>query len=78
VAPRQENIEELLHEPQEALLFEPMNASSLSAALKRLVADTSQAQRMGEAARAAVIQRRLLWTANAERVLAMVEPNSRP
>jgi glycosyltransferase involved in cell wall biosynthesis len=76
VAPRQENIEELLHEPQEALLFEPMNASSLSAALKRLVADASQAQRIGEAARAAVIQRRLLWTANAERVLAMVEPNS--
>ena len=72
VAPRQENIVELLKEGEEAVFFTPGNAASLAGALRDLAGDRERAARMGQNARAAVLARGRLWTNNAQRVVEMV------
>ncbi len=69
VAPRQENIQEILRDGEEARFFTPGNAQSLAAELRAVAGDPGMARRMGERARAAITDRGYLWTANAERVL---------
>ncbi len=71
VAPRQENIEELLDE-EAAEFFTPGDAASLAAALASLSGDRARAQAMGRHARQLLFSRGYLWTANAERVVEMV------
>ena len=73
VAPRQENIVELLKEGDEAVFFTPGNAASLTGVLRDLAGDRERAARMGQNARAAVLARGRLWTNNAQRVMEMVE-----
>ena len=68
VAPRQENVEELLRDGKEALLFTPGDGGSLGRALAELVHDKARRRALGEAALAAVHQRGLLWTNNADAV----------
>ena len=68
-APRQENIREILREGDEALLFTPGDARSLTEALRALASDEAMARRMGERARQAIVERRYLWKANAQRVI---------
>ena len=69
VAPRQENIQELLREGEEAQFFRAGDADSLADALKALVNDPAKVRRMGQLARAAITGRGFLWTANAKRVV---------
>ena len=71
VAPRQENICELLEEGSEALFFEPGNAASMGDALQELVRDRNMAKRLGEAARTAIDKRRYLWIENGRRVVRL-------
>jgi glycosyltransferase involved in cell wall biosynthesis len=77
VAPRQENIQELLSEDAEALLFSPGSAASLAIALRRLVNGPSESARLGSAARKAIETKRLLWSENARRVADLL-PSSLP
>lgn len=73
VAPRQENIQEILKDRDEALLFAPGDAQSMAEALRAVAGDPVMASQMGARARAAITERGYLWTANAERVMEMVE-----
>ena len=73
VAPRQENIQELLREGDEACYFAPGDASSLAQALTELVRDRRKASQMGRHAQAAISQRGYLWSANARKVAEMMQ-----
>jgi glycosyltransferase involved in cell wall biosynthesis len=77
VAPRQENIAELLGDGSEALLFEPGDERSLAGALRALITDREERRRLGEGALAAVHERGLLWTANARRILDLAAASRR-
>jgi glycosyltransferase involved in cell wall biosynthesis len=69
VAPRQENIQELLREGEEAEFFTPGDGKSLEAALMRLISDKDRAASLGSHAKAAITQRGYLWQRNAQRVV---------
>ena len=71
VAPRQENIQELLEE-REAEFFTPGKVESLAAALRAIVEDRARAEQLGRNARQAITERGFLWTQNAERVISML------
>jgi glycosyltransferase involved in cell wall biosynthesis len=73
VAPRQENIQDLLREGEEARFFTPGDAVSMGEALAGLVNDRDEAVRMGRKAREAIEGRGYLWTENARKVVEMVE-----
>jgi len=77
VAPRQENIAELLGDGSEALLFEPGDERSLAGALRALITDREERRRLGEGALAAVHERGLLWTANARRIVDLAAASRR-
>lgn len=72
VAPRQENVEELLTEGSEALLFSQRDAAGLGQALADLVNDPARRAAMGAMARAAIGRRGFTWTNNARRVIELV------
>ena len=72
-APRQENIQDLLREGEEARFFTPGDATSMGEALAGLVNNREESARMGRKAREAIEQRGYLWTANARRVVEIVE-----
>jgi len=69
VAPRQENIQEILREGEEAFFFSPGDAASMAAALKKAAADPTAARQVGERGRQAIARRGFLWRENAKRVL---------
>ena len=73
VAPRQENIQDLLEDGMTARLFTPGEAGSLGRALRSLADDPAEGKRLGARAAESIERRRLLWTANAEGVLGAVE-----
>jgi glycosyltransferase involved in cell wall biosynthesis len=73
VAPRQDNIAELVIDQQEALLFEPGSPDSLADVLKRLGGDAQLRTTMGKSARAAIFKRGYLWVNNAQRVIEAVQ-----
>lgn len=73
VAPDQPNLREVLTSGEQALLFEPGDSDGLCAALATLVGDADLRQRMGERARATLVERDLTWRGNVRRVLAAVE-----
>jgi len=72
VAPRQENIEELVDDGREAILFTRGDAESLSTALCRMVSDPEAVRVMGRRALESIGQREYLWTANARKVVDLV------
>jgi glycosyltransferase involved in cell wall biosynthesis len=72
VAPRQENIQEILREPDEARFFVPGDPQSLAEALRAVTSDNTIARRMGENARRAITERGYLWTTNAQRVASVI------
>jgi len=76
VAPRQENVEELLTDSSEALLFTPRDVASMGQALAELVNDSERRAAMGVLARAAIDRRGFTWTHNAQRVLEFVRTTS--
>ena len=73
VAPRQENIVEVLRDGEDASLFTPEDEASLGRALRALIRDAEAARRMGERAREAINRRGYLWLANARRVVETIE-----
>ena len=80
VAPRIANIEEILTEGSDSLLFEPDNVDDLAACISRLLADPTLRQSLGTAARRKV-ESGLTWDANAQRIVQIYEgtlraPNS--
>jgi glycosyltransferase involved in cell wall biosynthesis len=73
VAPRQENIEELVRAGREAELFEPNDHIDLSNALRRMVHDPAMRLYMGRNAQEAIETRGFLWMNNAKRVIDLAE-----
>jgi glycosyltransferase involved in cell wall biosynthesis len=71
VAPLQDNIRELVSE-EEAMFFTPRDVRSFCLALQTLARQVPRAREMGRKARAAVVSRGFLWTANARRAVEMV------
>lgn len=68
VAPRQPNIEEILVDGDNALLFDANTPGTLETALTRLCADPQLRQRLAGAAAATIGRRHLTWLDNARRV----------
>jgi glycosyltransferase involved in cell wall biosynthesis len=72
VAPRLDNIQDLVQDEHNGLLFTPESASSLAVVLRRLTADRALRASLGREARQTVVRDRT-WRANAERVVTLVE-----
>jgi glycosyltransferase involved in cell wall biosynthesis len=70
VAPRMPNIQDLVTEGEDGVLFEPDDVADLASALRLLVHDPLRRRKLAEAARRTVIAGRT-WRHNAERVLAL-------
>ncbi|MBS0366496.1 MAG: glycosyltransferase family 4 protein [Proteobacteria bacterium] len=69
VAPRQANIEEVLVDGRNAVLFDVAQPQSLEVALARLCADNALRERLATAARATIESMGLTWDSNARRVI---------
>jgi glycosyltransferase involved in cell wall biosynthesis len=74
IAPDQPNLREVLADGENGLLFPVGDGPALRSRLEQLAADPALRRRLGERARATVVERDLTWRANAQRVLAAVEP----
>jgi glycosyltransferase involved in cell wall biosynthesis len=72
VAPRLDNIQDLVRDERDGLLFTPESVSSLAAVLRRLTEDQALRAGLAREARRTVVRERT-WRTNAERVLALVE-----
>jgi glycosyltransferase involved in cell wall biosynthesis len=70
-APRVPNIEEVLTDGVNALLFEPSQAGALEAALTRLCREPALRQQVAHGAAATIQRLGLTWRANAQRVVAL-------
>jgi len=73
VAPRQENLLEVLAEDVDALCFDPENMTSLETALVQAVSDHGLRARLGEEARRTIEKRGLTWEGNAVRLVQAFE-----
>jgi glycosyltransferase involved in cell wall biosynthesis len=71
VAPRQPNIEEVLRDGDNALLFDPHDKESLASALTRLCQDTDLRRALAARARATIGALDLTWNGNAQRVAGL-------
>lgn len=71
VAPGQPNIEELLTDGENALLFDPGSQDSFVQACKRLIDDSALRERLSRRARADVLSRGLTWDNNAEKIVTL-------
>jgi glycosyltransferase involved in cell wall biosynthesis len=71
VAPRSANIEDLIDDKVDGLLFEPDNEDALTGVLRRLAADETLRLRLGQQARLKVTRFRN-WRRNAEIVVRAV------
>jgi len=72
VAPRQPNIEEVLTDEENALLFDAGDPDALGRTLTRLCADPALRARIAAGAGATIERQGLTWYRNAERVTALV------
>ncbi len=72
VAPRQENIEELVGDGDQGFLFQPADVDSMAAALTRMASDPQTIRRMGCRALATISERGYLWTNNAQKVIDLL------
>ena len=77
VAPRLENIQDLVTEGRDGLLFEPDSAADLARALRRLIDDETLRRALGGEARRTV-EATHTWRANAERVVGLIRPRTVP
>lgn len=71
VAPAVPNIQEVLTDGANALLFDPVDEAAFARVLTRLAHDDALRQRLGEAARRSITEQGLTWQANARRVAAL-------
>jgi glycosyltransferase involved in cell wall biosynthesis len=74
VAPRMENIEDLVTDGRNGLLFAPNDPADLGKVLGRLAADEALRRSLGREARRTVLDGRN-WRSNAGRVLELVAPH---
>jgi glycosyltransferase involved in cell wall biosynthesis len=72
VAPRLDNISDLVTNGRDGLLFTPGDTNDLVRHLRQLATDDALRERLGREARRTILNTRN-WRANAERVLALVE-----
>jgi glycosyltransferase involved in cell wall biosynthesis len=73
VAPATANIREVLSNGEDALLFDPDDASAFGAALEQLCDDAALRERLGRAARATLERKGFTWADNARRIVALGE-----
>jgi glycosyltransferase involved in cell wall biosynthesis len=73
IAPRQQNIEEILTDGRDALFFTPENDAELRAAVRRVVIDTVLSDQLGRGARDTIERVNLTWAGNAERIVRAYE-----
>jgi glycosyltransferase involved in cell wall biosynthesis len=71
VAPGQPNIREILSHEKNALLFDPAHPEQLAAAIQRLCVDPDLRMQVAAGARAAIVEQKLTWKANAQRVVEL-------
>jgi len=64
---------EILLNDQNALLFEPDNLDSFSAALSLVCSHAELRERIGKAAAQTIVEKNLTWEHNARRVVALFE-----
>ena len=77
VAPRSPNIEDLIDDKVDGLLFEPDNEEALAAALRRLAGDDELRLRLGQQARLKITRFRN-WQRNAEIVVRAIGDAANP
>lgn len=68
IAPKSANIEEILTDGENALLFPPGDETQFRACIQRLCADSKLREQLGTAARRLIEERQLTWDYNAERL----------
>lgn len=78
VAPRQDNLLEILSEGENALCFEPGDTTGLRQTLERLVGAPELRDQLGKAAAASLRSKGLTWRSNASRIVAAFEDCSPP
>jgi glycosyltransferase involved in cell wall biosynthesis len=71
VAPASANIQEVLTDNLDALMFPPEDEDGFARSVERLAADPELRLRLGQAARATIMRRGLTWQGNAKRVEAL-------
>ena len=73
VAPRQPNIEEILRDGENALLFDSTRSGALEAVLTRLCTDTELRTHIAAGAAGTISSKGLTWHANARRVTELAD-----
>lgn len=73
LAPRQPNIEEILTDGENALLFNPIAQGDIETALTRLCVDIDLRTRLATGAASTITEMGLTWKANAQRVSVLAE-----
>lgn len=73
VAPDQPNLREILRHEENALLFDSSRPTAFWEAVERLAADAALRARLGAGARCDIIQQRLTWRGNAQRVIGIAQ-----
>jgi len=68
VAPAQPNIQEILSDGKNAVLFDPEQPGAMAAAIERVSWDGELRRRIAAGARASIAEQRLTWQCNATRV----------
>jgi glycosyltransferase involved in cell wall biosynthesis len=76
VAPRLPNLQDLITDGVNGVLFQPENIDDLSATLFSLICDAQRREQLGQSARAIVLGGRT-WRHNAARVIELVEKGQR-
>lgn len=71
VGPAQPNIEEILAQDKNAVLFDPDSTASLAAAVDRLCVDHALREKVAAGARATIVEQKLTWHENALRVVGL-------
>lgn len=73
VGPAQPNIEEILAQDKNAVLFDPDSTASLAAAVDRLCVDHALREKVAAGARATIVEQKLTWHENALRVVGLFQ-----
>jgi glycosyltransferase involved in cell wall biosynthesis len=73
IGPAQPNIQEILTDNENALLFDPADPLAMSQAISRLCADPLLRQRIADNARRTIAEKNLTWLANAQRVVDLFQ-----
>lgn len=73
VGPAQPNIEEILAQDKNAVLFDPDSTASLAAAVDRLCADHALREKVAAGARATIVEQKLTWHENALQVVKLFQ-----